>query len=100
MNIELLMEGKKKTYKFPSFIPGRLVRRAVSFTKINLDNISEEDLDDMVQYVVDVFGQKFTIDEFYDGIDARDMMKVLAESIEAVVNGTVEAVGGTKNPNK
>lgn len=100
MNIELLIEGKKKTFKIPSFIPGRMVRKAVSFTKKDLNNIDEESLDDMIEYVVNVFGDKFTIDEFYDGIDARIMLDVIAETITTIVNGTVEAAGGSKGPNK
>lgn len=100
MNIELLINGEKKTFKLPSFIPGRMVRRAASFTKMDLDNISDEHLDQMVEYVVNVYGDKFTIDEFYDGIDAREMMDVIANSIQGIVNGTIEAAGGNKGPNR
>ena len=54
----------------------------------------------MIEYVVNVFGDKFTIDEFYDGIDARIMLDVIAEAITTIVNGTVEAAGESKGPNK
>jgi hypothetical protein len=100
MNIELMIEGKKKNFKLPSFIPGRMVRKAVSFTKMDLTNISEEDLDDLVEFVANVYGDKFTIDDFYDGIDSREMLKVLGYTIEFIVNGTIDAAGGTKDPNK
>jgi hypothetical protein len=100
MNIELMIEGKKKTFKLPSFIPGRMVRKAVSFTKVDTNNISEKTLDDMVEYVANVYGDKFTIDEFYDGIDSRVMMDVIAEAIQGIVNGTIEAAGASKNPNR
>lgn len=100
MKIELIIDGKKKSFQFPSFIAGRLVREAVAFTKMDLTNIDEEGLDKMVGYVVNVYGNKFTLDDFYDGIDARHLMDVLGDTILSVVNGTVEAVGGSKNPNK
>lgn len=100
MNIDLLIDGKKKTFKLPSFIPGRMVRKAVSFTNIDTNNISEQTLDEMVEYVGNVYGDKFTIDEFYDGIDSRIMMEVIGDTIQGVVNGTVEAAGGNKSPNK
>lgn len=100
MNLELLIDGKKKTFKLPSFIPGRMVRKAVSFTKMDLANISDENLDEMVEYVANVYGEKFTIDEFYDGIDAREMMDAIANTIQGIVNGTIEAAGGNKGPNR
>lgn len=100
MNIELLINGKKKNFKLPSFIPGRLIRKATSFTKNDLNDISEDILDEMVEYVVNVYGNQFSLDEFYDGIDAREMLNVIGESIQSIVNGTVEAAGAGKNPNK
>jgi hypothetical protein len=100
MNIELLMDGKKKTFKLPSFIPGRLVRKAVAFTKVDFNNIDEEILDEMVDFVVSIYGNKFTLDEFYDGIDSRDMLNVIGQAIEAIVNGTIDAAGVNKIPNK
>lgn len=100
MNLELIIGGNKKFFKFPSFIPGRMVRKAVSFTKMDLNDIDESTLDELVEFVVNVYGNKFSMDEFYDGIDSREMMKVLGYTIEAIVNGTVEAAGGRQDPNK
>lgn len=100
MNIELLINGEKKTFKLPSFIPGRMIRKAVSFTKMDLNNIDEEGLDELIEYVTNVYGDKFTIDEFYDGIDARQMMDVIGDTITFIVNGTIEAAGGNNSPNK
>lgn len=100
MNIELLIDGKKKNFKLPSFIPGRMVRKAVTFTKMDLNDVSDEMLDDLVEYVANVYGDKFTIDEFYDGIDARIMLDVIGDTIQGIVNGTIEAAGGTKDPNR
>jgi aspartate ammonia-lyase len=100
MNIELMINSKKKTFKLPSFIPGRLIRKATAFTNMDLTRISENDLDEMVQYVVEVYGNQFTLDDFYDGIDARIMLNVIGEVINFIVNGTIEAAGGSKDPNK
>lgn len=101
MTIELLIEGKRKIFKLPSFISGRMIRKAVTFTKNDLSNIDEEQLDELIGFVANVFGDKFTIDEFYDGIDARKMMETIGNTIFFIINGTVEAAsGGNNNPNK
>lgn len=100
MNIELMIDRKKKTFQMPAFIPGRMIRRAVTLKQINFGTLEEAQIDELVQYVVNVYGDQFNIDEFYDGVDARKMMDVIVETIYFVVNGTIDAIGASNDPNK
>ncbi len=59
----------------------------------------------MVEYVVQVYGEQFTVDQYWDGIDARKFLLTTTDVINALVNETVEAAGanpvadGVENPN-
>ena len=64
---------------------GRMVRRAMEM----MDNTDEEnfktsDLDNMIQYVVDLFGGKFTLDDVYDGLDVDKIMPTIVDCIKSV----------------
>ncbi|MGQ7115775.1 phage tail assembly chaperone G, partial [Escherichia sp. TWPC-MK] len=38
------------------------------------NNPGPEDMDKMVQYVVKVYGEQFTLDQYWDGVDARKFL--------------------------
>ncbi|WP_368859292.1 phage tail assembly chaperone G, partial [Bacillus cereus] len=54
---------------------------------------------------VKVYGEQFTLDQYWDGVDARKFLSTTTEVINAIINETVEAAGGTSgtgeetNPN-
>ena len=102
MTLTLRIDGKEKTFRV-DFISGRMVRNTIAMTKrLNFNDLSPEELDDLVGFVVDVFGRQFTIDEFYDGIASQDLMKTIEECIRNVVGNTLgaeveESDGGEKN---
>lgn len=64
---------------------GRMVRRAMEMME-NTDeaNFKTSDLDNMIQYVVDLFGNKFTIDDVYDGLDVDKIMPTITDCIKSV----------------
>jgi len=58
---------------------GRMVRRAYELIgKISMTEPRTQDMDDLVTYTVDLFGGQFTVDEFYDGIEAKELWPTLS----------------------
>jgi len=79
-----------------SFIPWGILKRAMRLIKqANLDDPSEDDLDEMAAFVVALFGDQFTVDQVNNEMDIEDMARVL----EMVVSRAVRSVAGKKgNP--
>ena len=83
ISIVLRKEKKEKRFVSPDYIPGNLFRRAADVAElIETQSLSSGDLDALIVFVCDVFENKFTIDEFEEGIDSRKMI----DTIYAVVN--------------
>ncbi|PEL80017.1 phage tail assembly chaperone G [Bacillus wiedmannii] len=104
MKLTLRIKKEKKTFNLPDFIPARLIRQAPELADIP-DNPGPEDMDKMVQFVVKVFDEQFTLDQYWDGVDARKFLSTTSEVINTVINETVEAASGIpgtgeeENPN-
>lgn len=92
MKIELLISGEKKEFVC-GFIPGRIFRKTIEMQKKLQGEINETVLDAMVEYVVDLFGKQFTVDQFYDGIDARKMLPTIVKCVNEVIEGGAESLG-------
>ena len=64
-----------------SFIPWRMLKKAVqlskTLTKVDQENITDEQLDEVASLVVSVFGDQFTVEELNDGADLTEMMTVI-----------------------
>lgn len=70
---------------------GRMVRRAFEIVEnINLEHMKVTDLDSLIAYVVELFGNKFTIDDVYDGLPAAELMP----TVMGCINTVVGAMGG------
>ncbi|WP_242237962.1 phage tail assembly chaperone G [Bacillus cereus group sp. BfR-BA-01316] len=94
MKLTLRINKEKKTFNLPGFIPARLIRQAPELADIP-NNPGPEDMDKMVQFVVNVFDEQFTLDQYWDGMDARKFLSTTSEVINTVINETVEAASGT-----
>ncbi|MBW3490782.1 phage tail assembly chaperone G [Bacillus sp. FDAARGOS_1420] len=94
MKLSLLIDGENQIFNMPKFIPARLIRQAPELADIP-NNPGPEDMDKMVQYVVKVYGEQFTLDQYWDGIDVRKFLSTTTEVINAIIHETVEAAGGT-----
>ncbi|MGC3792048.1 phage tail assembly chaperone G [Priestia aryabhattai] len=88
---EVLENGEKKVVEkekvfFAPFVRGRLLREAITLTKkSDFNNLDEAALDELINYVVKVYGKQFTLDEFYDGIASEIMIQTIADTIQSVV---------------
>ncbi|ASN69598.1 hypothetical protein BOOYA_11 [Bacillus phage vB_BanS_Booya] len=104
MKLTLMINKEKQTFNMPEFIPARLIRQAPELAEIP-NNPGPEDMDKMVQFVVKVYGGQFTLDQYWDGVDARKFLSTTSDVINAIINETVEAAGanpvadGAENPN-
>lgn len=95
MEITLLIDKQEKKFSISSFISARMLRKAFGLQKKLSNAESEEDLDVLIDYVVDVFGNQFTRDQFYDGLHAHKVLPTIVELL-SFVNGAT----GDSNPNQ
>jgi hypothetical protein len=98
LEIVLKINGKDKTYT-ASFISARMVRRTIEVSKeVNFDNILPEELDKLMDYIVELFGNQFTRDELYDGLASKDLIPTITRCINEVV-GEVSSVTAGEGKN-
>jgi hypothetical protein len=95
MKITILINDQEQTFTTP-FIAARMFRRALELLKTyDLNDLNVEALDALVDFCVEVFREKFTRDQFYDGIAADKFTDTLLDIIYKVAG----IVGEPKNPN-
>lgn len=99
MKLTLTIDNKETNFTAP-FVSGRMLRKTLEFQKQNdLSNIGLDLLDRMVDYVVELFGKQFTIDEFYDGISASQLIKTITNCLNEVIRGAAKATEDLQDPN-
>ena len=79
MKITLYDEDSEVKQSFTrSFVPWKLLKKAIKLSKgMNLEEISEEQVDALASLVVEAFGDKFSLDDLNDGADVTEMVTVL-----------------------
>ncbi len=74
------------------FVPWKLLKLAVRMAKkLDPENMTEEDVDQLSGLIVEVFGNRFSIEDLNDSADISEMMSVLNTII-------AKARGGMPNP--
>ena len=82
MELTLVLNEKETIFRTGK-ITVRMFRRATEVRKAFIDekflgeNYPATDLDEAVQFIVEYFGNQFSVDDFYDGFmisDAQDLM--------------------------
>ena len=79
-SITLIIEinDKEKRFVSPKKIPGGLWREASMVAEeIEDGEILLADLDSHLQFVCEVFGNQFDIGQLENGVDSRDLMKIV-----------------------
>ncbi len=80
-----------------SFVPFRLLKKASQMMKTiqnfgdDMENISEESIDQLADFIVEFFGNKFSRDELMDKAD-------MSEIIAVVTAITMKMAGNVPNP--
>ncbi|MCM3736449.1 hypothetical protein M3215_11595 [Bacillus cytotoxicus] len=106
--ITLLINDKEKTFNPPAFVPGLLGRKAAELEDKYLSPTGQENnkatqsevLDTFVDFVCLAYGNVFTPEEFYNGIDSRKMYTTIMELLSGITKETAEAAGGETVPNE
>lgn len=94
MKINLKLEGKERTF-VADFVSARMLRRTIEISKsINFDEMSVDELDTMVEYLVQLFGKQFTIDDVYEGLPSKELIPKLIQCINEVVGELGEVTQG------
>lgn len=71
----------------------RALREAISINqKIDFKNLKDTDLDELVDFVCGIYGNKFTQDEFYDGLDADKLTKTLNNAINGIISPATDTL--------
>ena len=71
-----------------TFIPWKILKRAAKLIKgVDLENLSEEAVDEISGLVMDIFGDQFTIKELEEGSDLEEMVTVLQQILTKVTGG-------------
>lgn len=86
LSIELMINGEKKVFT-TSFISAKKLRKTLAISEKIGKTLTPKDLDEIVEYEVDLYNNQFTVDEFYDGVDASVILKKAVEDINNVING-------------
>ena len=94
MEIVLKKDKKEKTYT-TGFISARMVRRTIEVSRgVDFDNITPEELDKLIDYIVELFGNQFTRDDVYDGLQSKDLIPTITKCINEVVGEITEVTAG------
>ena len=69
-------------------IKARMVRRATEVSQdVDFNNLKPDTLDRLVEFLCDVYKNKFTIDEVYDGLDSDVLIPTLIETVQGITAG-------------
>ena len=94
MELILKKDKKEKTYT-TGFISARMVRRTIEVSRgVDFDNITPEELDKLIDYIVELFGNQFTRDDVYDGLQSKDLIPTITKCINEVVGEMTEVTAG------
>ena len=94
MEIILKKDKKEKTYT-TGFISARMVRRTIEVSQgVDFDNISPEELDKLIDYIVELFDNQFARDDVYDGLSSKDLIPTITKCINEVVGQMTESTQG------
>ena len=81
-----------KTY-VASAVKARMFRKAIEISeKINFEKMKAKDLDELIDFIVELYGKQFTRDDLYDGLPAEKLTSTLSESINGIVSGVAEKI--------
>ena len=94
MDITLKIKGKDKSFT-AGFISARMVRRTIEVSQgVNFENISPDELDKLIDYIVELFGGQFTRDDVYDGLSSKELIPTITNCINEVVGQMGDATKG------
>lgn len=77
MKLTLLMGQEEKTFTIP-FVNGMVFRKFIEYKqRMNMTDLSPDELDELVGLVVYAFKDQFTLEQFYEGIPHDKVMSTI-----------------------
>lgn len=72
-------------------VKSRILRNAIELSEtMNFNDLKGTDIDLLVDFICGIYHDKFTRNEFYDGLPANLMIDTVTNIIEDIVNGAVD----------
>jgi hypothetical protein len=89
ISITLYGEGEEVIGNYSRlFVPWKILKAAVKLSKsLNVEAMTEEDMDSLAGLVTEAFGNQFSIDDLNEHADVSDMVSVLQTIIAKATNG-------------
>lgn len=79
MKLDITIDGKETTLTTP-FISGLVYRKYIELSELGmLNDLTLEAREKVVELIVEAFGNKFTADQFWNGIDAREIDVIILQ---------------------
>ncbi|WKT75577.1 phage tail assembly chaperone G [Lysinibacillus fusiformis] len=88
MQIKLRIDGQEKTFT-NDFVKARVFRNALKMNekmRIEGNEISVDTFDEMINFIVNVFDNQFTVDDIWDGIEAGMLQSEIMRVFDSVLN--------------
>jgi hypothetical protein len=86
--MEILLNDKVFTVEK---IKSRMLRNAIDVqSRVNFDDLSIKDLDELVDLTCTMYGNQFTRDELYDGLDGDKLIDTLASTLNRTIDGVLD----------
>lgn len=77
MKLDITIDGKETTLT-TTFVSGLVYRKYIELSEQGmLNNLTLEAREKVVELIVEAFGNKFTANQFWNGVDARDIDVVI-----------------------
>jgi|SRR5690554_808394 len=87
MNLTLRVNGEEKIFSAP-FVSARYFRKLMEFDEtIDYTDLDTKTTDKLVGFVCEVYGNQFTVDEFYDGIPSHELISTITSVFYYVRSG-------------
>lgn len=91
MKIKLIIDGQEKTFTAP-FVSTRRLKETLSLSNKVQNGFDEKIMDEVGEYLVNIYGKQFTLDQLYDGFPASEFFSKALEDIQAVIGTFDEKV--------
>ena len=97
MKIDLIIGGETKTFSSP-FISARVLKDTIAKAN-SIKEIDETLIDEMVDYIVKVYGNQFTADDLLDGIASDQIIPTFQNTLDTVTGDLDKKLVPLKDPN-
>ncbi len=87
MKLELEIDNKKKIFTV-DHAKGRHYRKLLEYDeKMDYNQLTVDDIDELVGFICEVFQNKFDVDTFYDGIPSNKLIPTITDVFVFVRTG-------------